>query len=549
MGASKSRSQILQQYWLKGPSLSSGGVFNATPENSANQVFYRYYLDSLKQLDDPNFRIPGPLNLTGATPYQDPRTGAVSSIYMREFNRAQGNIGFADRNTSAYMGVGQVYLWKDRIVGTFGYRKDRLKNWVGVAFRDPAGEAIAPNTGVWTPADPSTAQSSVFRGQTRTTGGVVHFTKWLSGFVNTSNSLSTPGTNYITPTDPNKNTIADLVRSPSGKTTDYGLKLTLLSGRIFVTGTKFHTVSKDEFGFSGFNKGNIVNIWTALGNSTALNATETAVALKQAEIINQVQGYMQDSESRGVELEIVGRITQRWSVSANYSKNETVKSNIAREYRAYIDYWKPYWLKYKDLAVPQNTTQPRPQNAPSSVDWRTATEIANTGDFTVNTDSVNEAIADAESAFFDNPYVFQGKRNVGDPLHSVNLRTRYDFANGWAKGLSIGVGARMRWERVAGARSEYTFNPGSSYTDALNGRTISTVTTVNAKDQNVYDAQVGYTRSLFKNKIKWSIQLNLNNLTDQRELIVNNLHPRTLAPLTYRYQDPRQFILTNTVSF
>jgi outer membrane receptor protein involved in Fe transport len=226
-----------------------------------------------------------------------------------------------------------------------------------------------------------------------------------------------------------------------------------------------------------------------------------------------------------------------------------VKSNIAREYRAYIAHWKPYWLKYKDLSIPQNTTQPRPQSAVSSVDWRTPTEIANTGDFTVNTDSVNEAIADAESAFFDNPYVFQGKRNVGDPLHSVNIRTRYDFASGWAKGLSIGAGTRMRWERVAGARSEYTFNPGSSYTDALNGRTLTTVTTVNAKDQNVYDAQIGYSRNLLKNKIKWSIQLNVNNLTDQRELIVNNLHPRTLTPLTYRYQDPRQFILTNTVSF
>ena len=537
MGASKSRSQILQQYWLKGPSLASGGVFNPTPENGANQVFYRYYLDSLKQLDDPNFRIPGPTNLSGPTPYQDPRTGVVSNIYMREFNRAQGNIGYADRNTSAYMGVGQVYLWKDRIVGTFGYRKDRLKNWVGVAYRDPAGEAVAPNTGVWTPADPST------------TGGVVHLTSWLSGFVNSSNSLSTPGTNYITPTDPNKNTIADLVRSPSGKTTDYGFKLTLLSGRIFVTGTKFHTVSKDEFGFSGFNRTNVVNIWTALGNSTALNVAENTVALKQAEIMNQVQGYMQDSESRGLELEVVGRITQRWSVSANYSKNETVKSNIAREYRAYVDYWKPYWLKYKDLSIPQNTTQPRPQTAASSVDWRTPTEIANTGDFTVNTDSINEAIADAESAFFDNPYVFQGKRNVGDPLHSVNLRTRYDFATGWAKGLSVGVGARMRWERVAGARSEYTFNPGSNFTDAYNGRTISTVTTVNAKDQNVYDAQIGYTRSFLKNKLRWNIQPNVNNLTDQRELIINNLHPRTLAPLTYRYQDPRQLILTNTISF
>jgi 50S ribosomal subunit-associated GTPase HflX len=41
----------------------------------------------------------------------------------------------------------------------------------------------------------------------------------------------------------------------------------------------------------------------------------------------------------------------------------------------------------------------------------------------------------------------------------------------------------------------------------------------------------------------------VNNLTDEDDLIINNTHPRTLAPLTYRYQDPRQFILTNTISF
>src|SRR6185295_10709028 len=114
------------------------------------------------------YRIPGPYDLSGPTKYQDPRTGAVSDIYMRLFNRSQGNIGYVDRNTGAYMGVSQIYLLKNRLVGTFGYRKDRLKNWVGVAFRDPAGEAVAPNTGIWTPVDPRTATSSVFTGQTRT---------------------------------------------------------------------------------------------------------------------------------------------------------------------------------------------------------------------------------------------------------------------------------------------------------------------------------------------------------------------------------------------
>ena len=72
---------------------------------------------------------------------------------------------------------------------------------------------------------------------------------------------------------------------------------------------------------------------------------------------------------------------------------------------------------------------------------------------------------------------------------------------------------------------------------------------VNAADQIVYDAQIGYTLAILRKKVRWSIQLNVNNLTNQRELVVNNTDPITLAPVQYRYQDPRQFILTNTFSF
>lgn len=545
----KSRSEILQQYFLKGPELSSGGAFVASPENSANQAIYRYYIKDLNQIYDPNFRIPAPYDLSGATRYQDPRTGALSNIYMREFNRAQGNIGYADRDTGAYMGVAQAFLLKNRLVGTFGYRKDRLKNWVGVAFRDPAGEAIAPNTGVWTPADPRSSIANVFSGQTRTVGGVGHLTSWLSVFVNTSNSISTPGTNYITPSDPRKTTIADLVPSPSGKTTDYGIKLSLLKNRIFVTATKFHTISQKEFGFSGFNKGNVVNIWNALANSGGLNAEETTFARRQAEVMNQVQGYTQDSESRGLELEVVGQILPGWSISVNYSKNETMRSNIAPEYRAYIDTHKAYWKKFAAYSITQNANVAGVELAPSAVNWNTAAVIAATGDFTANTDSINEAIADNEQVFFDNPHVFEGKRFVGDPLHNINLRTRYDFREGWLKGLSVGAGTRLRQGRVAGARTDYTITPGSDFTDTWNGRVIENVSTVNAKDQNVYDLQLSYTLPIMQRRVRWNIQLNVNNLLDQRELIVNNTHPRTLAPLTYRYQDPRQYILTNTFSF
>ena len=550
MARTKSRSELKNQVFLKGPELSSGGAFNATPESSANGAIQRFYIKDLSVLNDPNFRIPGPIDLSGPTKYQDPRTGAISTIYMHEINNSSG-IRYVDQETGAAMGVAQVFLLKNRIVGTFGYRKDRLISRVAVPVRDPAGEAIPPNIGVYAPVDPQTATPSIFSGQTRTNGVVVHLRPWLSAFINASSSFSLPGTSYITPSDPRKTTSADLVPSPSGKTTDYGLKLSLLKNRLFVTATTFHTISQKEYGGSGFatGKANLVNIWNALANSTALNAEETTFARRQFEIMSQVSGYTQDSESRGWELEIIGQPVPGWSVSINYSKNATTRSNIAPEYRAYIDTHKPYWKKYRDLSLSQNVNLPLPQKAPGFQDWNFAAIIASTGDFTANTDSINEAIVDAETAFFDNPHVFEGKRFVGDPLHSINLRTRFDFREGLIKGLSIGGGTRLRLGRVAGARSEYTFASGSDFTDTWNGRIIDKVTLASTKDQNVYDLQLSYALPMLSRKVRWSVQVNVNNVLDQRELIVNNVHPRTLAPLTYRYQDPRQFILTNTVSF
>ncbi len=79
---------------------------------------------------------------------------------------------------------------------------------------------------------------------------------------------------------------------------------------------------------------------------------------------------------------------------------------------------------------------------------------------------MNKARADAEQLFFDNPHVFDGRRFVGDPLHSSNLRTRYDFREGTLKGLSVGADTRLRYGRVAGARTDYTLATAADYTAA-----------------------------------------------------------------------------------
>ena len=89
----------------------------------------------------------------------------------------------------------------------------------------------------------------------------------------------------------------------------------------------------------------------------------------------------------------------------------------------------------------------------------------------------------------------------------------------------------------------------SSFSDIWNGRVINQVSIVTSPDRNVCDFQIGYTRPILNRRLHRRIQLNINNVTDQRESIMNGTHPRTLEPVTYRYQDPRQFILTNTFNF
>ena len=195
--------------------------------------------------------------------------------------------------------------------------------------------------------------------------------------------------------------------------------------------------------------------------------------------------------------------------------------------------------------IPQPFAQPerdppRPHLSPASR-IGTPAAIAATGDITANTDSINEAIADLVQTLFGIAPALEGRRFVGEPRHSLNLRTRYDFRDGVVAGLALGAGVRMRQGRVAGSRSEYHNPAGAQYTDTANGRVIERTASVSAADQNVYDAQIGYTLSILRKRVRWNLQLNVNNLTNQRELVVNNAINHSGAG-QYRYQDPRQFI-------
>ena len=547
--AYEKRFTLRNQYWLKGPEITSGGFFNPTPENATNRVVYRNYIPDINAIYDPNFTVPGPSALPNPMKYKDPGTGVISNVYLHEFNANAVNPNYSDRRVDSYMGVAQLYTFGDRLVGTFGARQDRLKSQIGVPIRDPAAEAIQANTGVFIPVDPGKTKAERFSGGTYTAGAVFHFTRWLAGFYNQSRNRNIPSAFFVTPRDPTESTRPDLPPTPEGTTDDYGIKLSLFKNRVFVTATKYHTISKGEI-TGNQARGATAGIWTALANSTLLSAADATAALGRAEVIQQASQLVRDSESKGTELEIVGQPLKGWSVSLNYANAKSAQSNIGRDFRAYLDHWKPYWFQYRNLALNQNANLPGPEYAAGSDNWTTEGVLRTTNVLSTSIDSINESVANIESIFFQSAPIFEGRPFIGEPRHSFNFRTRYDFQTGILKGLSVGGGVRMRKGRAAGAMAVWTLAPGTNYADAYNGRVVERTETVTAADQNVYDLQIGYGRPILKDKrVMWRVQLNVNNVINQRELIVNNTDPATLQPRQYRYQDPRQYMLTNTFSF
>jgi hypothetical protein len=123
------------------------------------------------------------------------------------------------------MAVSQLYLLKDRVVLTGGYRADSLRHFSNAPVRDPAALARG-NLGGYVPVLPNNHLEYEKKGDTLTRGGVVHFTRWLSAFYNTSTAVNVPGAITIFGSDPS--TIAG-TSSPAplrdGNTQDYGLKL------------------------------------------------------------------------------------------------------------------------------------------------------------------------------------------------------------------------------------------------------------------------------------------------------------------------------------
>jgi iron complex outermembrane receptor protein len=464
----------------------------AMPEQNNNRVFRRTYVD-----------ITGPS--TGIV-MADPRKGNPSGLtdpvlnatYVTDWIPFNQNTQLNSNEGTTIIGMFQSSFWKDRIQTIIGGSRDQRSDYLGTQVRTPLPGF---QQGILTPVrskDPNDvdARSISF-------SGVFHATNWLSltyskaqnsGLPSFSGRLNAPTGGFIRPP------------IPHGKTQDMGIKLDLFDHRLFLTAQYFKTKAESDFDFTAVMTGNVNPIWNALEAAGVLRAS----GLVLANVSAIETGASFDSQTDGYEIELTANPSERWRLFANYSSTSTMRTNIGREEQAYLANFRDLWLRNGSVPLTDGTGR-----------------------------TVAQAVAGVDQAAFTNFVLADEKRPLGQVKHKFNLRTTYELSAERLKGFSIGGGARYFSEPIIGFTA----------TGALGGPI--TRTTFYGSKQVFFDANVGYRRKLpqvFGRSFTWALQLNINNVLENDSFVrVRQASDGQLV--TYRWNPPREWILTSRFSF
>lgn len=469
-----------------------GNPFNTNnPENNANRIFRRTYVD----LQGPSDQIvmANPSLMPSVNGLSEAVSGTTVQTQWVPFNtNTQIN---SSRQTSAIAALQSSWL-KDRLFTVIGASRDERTDFYSAQER----AALAPfRNGIIYPVRGSepfdnTANSVSISAVVRVTDAVslTYSHAKNSGLPNPVGTLRTP-----TGHPP----------SPKGESEDFGVKLDLFDHRLFITASRFESGDKDDFDFTGVLAASINPIWNGLDQAGLL----TPNGLKLDDVLDRTNGSTRDTNSEGYEVELTANPTPNWRIYANYTNSTTVVTNIGREMQEYIESNRALWTNYKDAAIADTTTTAR---------------------------TVGSQLDVIDRAMFTQFVVQDGRAPLGQMKHKFNLRTGYDFTEGSLKGVTVGGALRYNSANLLAF---------SAVADASGN--ITRVAKYGSP-QVYADVNVGYGRKLtvFKRPVRWSVQLNINNVLNNDAFVRLKEH-ETGQLLSYRFNRPLEWIITNRFAF
>jgi outer membrane receptor for ferric coprogen and ferric-rhodotorulic acid len=419
------------------------------------------------------------------------------------------------QDTDSGLAVLQSYLWRDRLVTTFGYRTDRVTvNQFGY-YTDPA-------IGDRPDRDPAKATVTHVNANTRTLGAVFHVTDWFSLIANQSSNVGVPPlARTIFP-------LGNLAPLSHGRGEDYGIGLDVLGGRLSARLVRFDAEEQGRITSSGIAGAPGLN--TRVMDAYATVLTGSGRPISSADWAALYRAYTppanavaSDFVSHGYEARITANLTRQWRLLLNYSYTDSLRTRLGNEM---VD-----WYGLKPSADSVRLVQGVKQDATGRyvidpgaylpggtvakwIELGAMTPAANPSTLTTATagTTVAQEIFNFTETISDTKE--ENEKRWGVRPHKASVFTAYDFKTGRLKGLTIGGGGYWRSANIIGADSS--------------GREIT------GQEISSAEAMLAYTCSLGRLPGRVRFQVNVSNLLDKTDIIPVRIATGTGAPDGFR---------------
>lgn len=408
-------------------------------------------------------------------------------------------------------GIWQGYLLDGRVVATYGLRHDES------SFSSKSSTDRSAAAGGFVVVNDTMPAATVISGNTQTYGVVVHPLKWLSLHYNRSE-------NFV-PVAGDVNIFGEPIGPPAGKGRDYGFSVDLVEGKLTARVNWYKLEATNaRMGFTGplveaqwelpwFDQVVIPGLAAQYGLTHGPEDRFTPLTFGDARIAET-----SDQVSKGVEVEIIYNPTKDWRIMANVSKGEATQSNIAPGLTRWVEEVLPVW-----------------QAAP----WFNGAATYDAGwGFSGNLQGYFNNFNTARNLATYKAFEGQTVQELRE--WHANLISNYEFHDGPVKGWNFG--GAVRWESEAAIGYPGVFDQGGQLVGLDLGKAYTDGADIHL------DLWVGYRRKILHDKVDWSLQLNVRDVTEK-----NGLKPIAAngdgTPSQFRIVFGPSWYLTSTFNF
>lgn len=513
------------------------GVFPAANMNATNAsrwVMQQWYVGDAVQLGDTALRFTEFPSTTAAAwdrsydylffnNTKNPRVWETSPEKLSTSrNLLTGGRNYTIQKNDGFGTSLQSFFWDDRIVTLLGWRTDSVESFQGVpinltAVPFPQVPGASRNEYEATGAEFSN------RADTTTQSIVYKINDKLRVFINRSENFAA--------TAPRQDNLYRFIDPQSGKTTDYGVGLTLMDGKLDIRTTIFESSQVNATSSTG-----VAGIRVVAFEDVIYNALDQAGRLAEWNTINPFGGSTteryerpnnaattEDRVSKGYSVEVSYRPTRNWDLVAAFDKLDNVTTRVGSELGEFLAIRAPFYQKYftEGLRIDGTTTT-------------TSTLIQDRFVDTIATNYVNEILG-------------EGTSNRGIAEYTGKLVARYKFLEGRLKGLNIGTSLRWESGKILGyGEVPSTFNFGGL--NNFPGK-VSDTTNEHVGDSIIAGGMfVSYSRKILNDRVRWKVQLNAQNILNSEQGLRVIAANADGSPV-WGIAPPKTFELSNSFDF